>query len=353
MPRYRCPKCGNAGEPGVPEQPTPYGFDMRGRLQNKHVFKCCECGAGLLRRGIFSNKLTLIPADTWTEMERQWGDELRAQSAVSNAGNAVTPQELAVVLAELIHRWVESDREGKVAEAVKQLPDYADGTSDLELFVLYLAAQQMAVQSDDRLRPYAVPLNGTITQYYAEECLEASADAKARSESLAEEGIEIDPRHIMLGRIDEIGAKRIPGYVDCINRFSGGQMAAGMKLFGLDPVNSLALFITLNEAMLAYKELLSEVELEEQQAPTPASSPAEALDGADMRAAILEETCGRLFDVLPGYNVLPDYDTEDGIPTIVLRGPKPENLKTFEFCVQRVLEEAPAFFRYRWDFSSD
>ncbi len=194
-------------------------------------------------------------------MERQWGDECGAESAVSNAGNAVTPQELAVVLAEMIHRIVESDREGKVAEAVKQLPDYADGTSDLELFVLYLAAQQMAVQSDDRLRPYAVPLNGTITQYYAEECLEATADAKARSESLAEEGLEIDPRHIMLGRIDEIGEKRIPGYVDCINRFAGGQRAAGLKLFGSDPHNSWVLFSALNEAMLAFKGLFSDAEI--------------------------------------------------------------------------------------------
>ncbi len=81
MTRYRCPKCGNAGEPGVPSQSAPYWFELRGRLQNKHVFKCCECGAGLLRRGILSKKLTELPADKWAEMERQWRVRPRSEAA--------------------------------------------------------------------------------------------------------------------------------------------------------------------------------------------------------------------------------------------------------------------------------
>ncbi len=72
MPIYRCPECGNRGEPGV-IIPEPYAFEVRGRSQGKHVFKCGRCGTGLRRCGYLSNKLTKIPTDTWTEMEREWG----------------------------------------------------------------------------------------------------------------------------------------------------------------------------------------------------------------------------------------------------------------------------------------
>ena len=72
MPTYRCPECGNSGEPGV-NIPEPSAFELRGQLQGKLVFKCGQCGAGLLRRGMFSKKLTRIPDESWREMERQWG----------------------------------------------------------------------------------------------------------------------------------------------------------------------------------------------------------------------------------------------------------------------------------------
>ena len=70
MPTYCCPECSNTGGPGMSHEPS--AFKIRGQLQGKPVFKCGQCGAGLLRRGIFSNKLTRIPDTTWQEMERQW-----------------------------------------------------------------------------------------------------------------------------------------------------------------------------------------------------------------------------------------------------------------------------------------
>lgn len=71
MPVYTCPECGNQGEPGfiIPE---PYAFQMRGRMQGKHVYKCGRCGTGLQRNGLLSKKLSKIPVHTWTEMEREW-----------------------------------------------------------------------------------------------------------------------------------------------------------------------------------------------------------------------------------------------------------------------------------------
>jgi len=75
VPTYKCPKCGSKGEPGVTMPEHPEGmeaFEIRGQIQGKHVFKCRQCGAGLLRRGMFSNRLTVLPSETWQEMERQW-----------------------------------------------------------------------------------------------------------------------------------------------------------------------------------------------------------------------------------------------------------------------------------------
>ena len=71
MPVYSCPECGNRGEPGV-IIPEPYAFQVRGRMQGKHVYKCGGCGTGLRRYGLFSRELIKIPAHTWTEMEREW-----------------------------------------------------------------------------------------------------------------------------------------------------------------------------------------------------------------------------------------------------------------------------------------
>jgi hypothetical protein len=47
-------------------------FEIRGRIKGKPVFKCCECGAGLLRLGTFSNKLRVIAPHDWEEKEREW-----------------------------------------------------------------------------------------------------------------------------------------------------------------------------------------------------------------------------------------------------------------------------------------
>ncbi len=69
MPNYRCPSCGNRGEPGASASDA---FEIRGQANRKHIFKCGQCGAGLVRRGTFSNKLTQLPADFWADLERQW-----------------------------------------------------------------------------------------------------------------------------------------------------------------------------------------------------------------------------------------------------------------------------------------
>ncbi len=69
MRNFRCPKCGNRSKDF---DGSDGGFELRGGLQNKLVLKCRQCGAGLLRRGILSSRLTPIPADTWAEMEREW-----------------------------------------------------------------------------------------------------------------------------------------------------------------------------------------------------------------------------------------------------------------------------------------
>ena len=71
VPIYQCPECGNQGEQGV-IAPEPYAFQVRGRLQGKHVYKCGKCGAGLRRCGYFTHRLATISTDTWTEMEREW-----------------------------------------------------------------------------------------------------------------------------------------------------------------------------------------------------------------------------------------------------------------------------------------
>jgi hypothetical protein len=71
VPVYRCPECGNQGEPGV-IIPEPYAFQVRGRMEGRHVYKCGQCGAGLRRPGMFSKRLTKIPPETWTQMEREW-----------------------------------------------------------------------------------------------------------------------------------------------------------------------------------------------------------------------------------------------------------------------------------------
>jgi hypothetical protein len=71
MPIYRCPECGNHGEPGV-NIPSKSSFEIRGMMDGKHVFKWGSCGVGLLRRGLISNKLTRIPDSAWKEMDREW-----------------------------------------------------------------------------------------------------------------------------------------------------------------------------------------------------------------------------------------------------------------------------------------
>ena len=71
MPVYICPECGNRGEPGL-ITPQPYAFQLRGRVEGKHVYKCGRCGAGLRRHGFFSKELTKIPTGMWTQLEREW-----------------------------------------------------------------------------------------------------------------------------------------------------------------------------------------------------------------------------------------------------------------------------------------
>ena len=73
-----CPACGNRGEAKTDEK---VGFDMRGQLQGKTVWKCRECGAGLLL-GLFTGRLfgkpKIIPEALWQRIEEIWQHEYGA-----------------------------------------------------------------------------------------------------------------------------------------------------------------------------------------------------------------------------------------------------------------------------------
>lgn len=75
MPTYKCPQCKQVGEIGISRKYEPnMTFTARGQVAGKLVIKCLECGAGFLKRGIFSKKLTIIPPHEWALMQSEWNE---------------------------------------------------------------------------------------------------------------------------------------------------------------------------------------------------------------------------------------------------------------------------------------
>lgn len=75
MPTYKCPQCMNVGEVGFSgffEHQPNCAFESRGQASGRIVLKCRKCGTGLLKLGLFSKKLTVIPPHEWAPMEREW-----------------------------------------------------------------------------------------------------------------------------------------------------------------------------------------------------------------------------------------------------------------------------------------
>ncbi len=71
MPVLTCPACGLSGESAGTEE----CFEDRGRHELMQVRKCRRCGAGLFVRYTLLPTETVaevIPAEAWTEIERQW-----------------------------------------------------------------------------------------------------------------------------------------------------------------------------------------------------------------------------------------------------------------------------------------
>jgi hypothetical protein len=71
MPTYKCPQCENVGEIGIPKYQPNSTFEPLGKASGKLVIKCLKCGAGFLKLGLFSKKLTVIPPHEWEPMERE------------------------------------------------------------------------------------------------------------------------------------------------------------------------------------------------------------------------------------------------------------------------------------------
>jgi hypothetical protein len=77
VPELKCPVCGHQGE----VRGTEEFFEARGQWPDGHmpVRKCRGCGAGLIVKPRFfppGAKATVIPDDTWAQMEAYWAERL-------------------------------------------------------------------------------------------------------------------------------------------------------------------------------------------------------------------------------------------------------------------------------------
>ena len=86
--------------------------------------------------------------------------------------------------------------------------------------------------------------------------MEPSKLAEKKSKEDLEKGMVVAPEVVMSGELEEVLDVRISAYMECMNQFETGKLAASMKLFDLSPDDSLRLFTALSELLIFYKGLL-------------------------------------------------------------------------------------------------
>ncbi len=73
----KCPKCGHM---------SASGFEVRGQFEGKAVWKCKECGTGLLVGPFLGSwgSPKIVPEETWSRMEKMWKEGLGGSSEPIN-----------------------------------------------------------------------------------------------------------------------------------------------------------------------------------------------------------------------------------------------------------------------------
>jgi hypothetical protein len=163
-----------------------------------------------------------------------WGERDSGTAASENKKEALDRSELPAQLAATVLEAIQKREHSGLRQAVQSLPDYREGTLDFEVFAIHVAAQQAAMQSDDRLSPHLKSIVDQTVQYFIAGYFEDL------------ESVELDD-------LQEIGMKRVPAYMDTLASFLSGSMGAAFHVSDAEPFGSLRLFDELSELTLFYK----------------------------------------------------------------------------------------------------